>query len=58
MNELSECNKCKSIVCTNVKPTARLCFVALLQGDVDLHDGNMLHLNLYPKSSLHQYMKG
>lgn len=41
-----------------VKPTARLCFVTLFQGDVDLHDGNMLDLNLYPKSSLHNYVKG
>lgn len=43
---------------TNVKLTTGLCFVALLQPDIDLHDRHMLDLNLQPKTGLEQDVKG
>lgn len=42
----------------NVKHTTCLCFVALFQTDVDLHNRHMLDLNLQPKSGLEQDVKG
>lgn len=41
----------------NVKLTTRLCSVALFQGDVDLHDGDMLDLYLQPETGLEQDVK-
>ncbi len=43
---------------TNAKLTMCLCFVALFQPDIDLHDRHMLDLNLQPKTGLEQDVKG
>lgn len=41
-----------------VSRTAHLCFVGLIQGKVDLHDGNHLHLYLQPKLCLQDDVEG
>lgn len=38
--------------------TLRLCFVAVIQGDIDLHYRHMLDLNLQSKRGLKQDVKG
>lgn len=42
----------------NAKLTTCLCFVTLLQSDIDLHKRHMLDLNLQPVTGLEQDVKG